>query len=99
VTEEYEMTRRWKFTPEFKAKIALEALSGDRTIQEVASRHQVHPNQVSTWKRQATDGLGEVFSNGVDRAARDHEEEVLDLHAKIGQLTVERDLLARGLKR
>ena len=93
------MTRRRKFTPEFKAKIALEALRGDRTIQEIASRHQVHPNQVSTWKRQAMDGLGEVFSNGVGRAARDHEEEVRDLHAKIGQLTVERDFLARGLKR
>ena len=45
------------------------------------------------------DGLGAVFSNGADRAARDHEDEVHDLHAKIGQLTVERDFLAKGLKR
>ncbi len=52
-----------------------------------------------TWKRQAMDGLGEVFSNGMDRAHRDHEIEVRDLHAKIGELTVERDFLARGLKR
>ncbi len=52
------MTRRRKFRPEFKAKIALEALRGDRTIQEIASRHQVDPNQVSTWKRQAMDGPG-----------------------------------------
>ena len=93
------MTKRRKFTPEFKAKVALEALRGDRTIQEIAARHKVHPNQVSTWKRQAMDGLDEVFSNGTDRAVRDHEEEVRDLHAKIGQLTVERDFLARGLKR
>ena len=93
------MTKRRKFTPEFKAKVGLEALRGDRTIQEIASRHQVHPNQVSTWKRQAMAGLGEVFSNGADQARRDVEAEVHDLHAKIGQLTVERDFLARGLKR
>ena len=93
------MTKRRKFTPEFKAKVGLEALRGDRTIQEIASRHQVHPNQVSTWKRQAMAGLGEVFSNGADQARRDVEAEVHDLHAKIGQLTVERDFLAKGLKR
>ncbi len=93
------MTKRRRFTAEFKAKVALEALRGDRTIQEIAARHKVHPNQVSTWKRQAVDGLGEVFSNGADQALRDHESEVHDLHAKIGQLTVERDFLARGLKR
>ena len=68
-------------------------------IQEIAARHKVHPNQVSTWKRQAMDGLGEVFSNGAERAGRDHEAEVRDLHAKIGELAVERDFLARGLKR
>ena len=45
------------------------------------------------------DGLGEVFSNGADRAGRGHEAEVHDLHAKIGQVTVERDFLAKGLKR
>ncbi len=93
------MRTRRRFSSDFKAKVALEALRGDRTIQEIASRHKVHPNQVSTWKRQAMDGLGAVFSNGAERAGRDHEAELHDLHAKIGQLTVERDFLARGLKR
>ena len=93
------MAKRRKFTAEFKAKVALEALRGDRTIQEIAARHQVHPNQVSAWKRQAVDGVGEVFSNGADQVRRDHEAEIHDLHAKIGQLTVERDFLAGGLKR
>ena len=65
----------------------------------IAAKHKVHPNQVSTWKRQAMDGLGAVFSNGADKARVDHEGEVHNLHAKIGQLTVERDFLARGLKR
>ena len=58
------MSKRRRFSGELKAKIALEALRGDRTLQEIASKHQVHPNQVSTWKRQAIDGLGEVFSSG-----------------------------------
>ena len=93
------MTARRRFTAEFKARVALEALRGDKTIQELAAKHKVHPNQVSTWKRQAVDGLGEVFSNGVDRVRRDHESEIHGLHAKIGELTVERDFLAGGLKR
>ena len=93
------MTTRRRFTADFKARVALEALRGDRTVQEIAAKHKVHPNQVSTWKRQAIDGLGEVFSNGVDRARSDHEAEVKELHAKIGELTVVNDFLARGLKR
>jgi transposase-like protein len=93
------MTKRRNFTADFKAKVALEALRGDLTIQEIATRHKVHPNQVSTWKRQATDGLGDVFSGGAERSRSEHEAEVHDLHAKIGQLTVERDFLAKGLKR
>ena len=82
-----------------EARVALEALRGDKSIQEISTRHKVHPNQVSTWKRQAMDGLGAVFSGGADKAGSDHEAEVHDLHAKIDQLTVERDFLAKGLKR
>ena len=93
------MSKRRRFTADFKARVALDALRGDQTIQEMASRHKVHPNQVSTWKRQAMDGLGAIFSNGSDKARVDHEGEIHDLHAKIGELTVERDFLARGLKR
>ncbi len=93
------MTTRRRFTADFKAKVALEAIRGDKPIQEIAARNKVHPNQVSTWKRQAMEGLGAVFSNGADRTRQDHDTEVRDLHAKIGELTVERDFLARGLKR
>ena len=92
------MTTRRRFTADFKARVALDALRGDKTIQEIATRHKVHPNQVSTWKRQAMDGLGAVFSNGADKGRMDHDDEVHDLHAKIGQLTVERDFLAKGLR-
>jgi transposase len=93
------MTTRRRFTAEFKSRVALEALRGDKTIQEIASKHKVHPNQVSMWKRQAMEGLSVVFSNGADKSRVDHEDEIHDLHAKIGQLTVERDFLAKGLKR
>ena len=93
------MIKRRRFTADFKAKVALEALRGDKTIQSIASRHKVHPNQVGAWKRQAVDGLRAVFSTGADKAGQDREAEVHELHAKIGQLTVERDFLAGGLKR
>ena len=58
------MARRRNFTNHFKAKVSLEALRGDRTIQEIAAKHQVHPNQVSQWKRQAVEGMADVFARG-----------------------------------
>ena len=90
------MSKRCRFSGELKAKIALEALRGDRTLQEIAARHQVHPNQVGAWKRQAIEGLAELFSKGAERRSRDQESAVRDLHAKIGELIVERDFLSRG---
>ena len=62
------MTTRRRFTSDLKFRVTLEALRGDKMIQEIASKHKVHPNQVGTWKRRAMDGLGAVFSNGADRA-------------------------------
>ena len=92
------MSTRRRFSGEFKAKVALEALRGDKTIQEIVARHKIHPNQVSTWKQRAMEGMKEVFSKGAERSRGDHEGEVRDLHAKFGELTVERDFLAKGLK-
>ena len=81
------MSIRRRFSGDFKAKVALEALRGDKTIQEIAVRHKVHPNQVSTWKQRAVEGMKEVFSKGAERSRGDHEGEIRDLHAKIGELT------------
>ena len=92
------MATRRRYTGEFKAKVSLEALRGNKTIQETAARHKVHPNQVSAWKQRAVEGLREVFSKGAERSRGDHEAEVRDLHTKTGELTVERDFLAKGLK-
>lgn len=85
--------KRRKFTDNFKA---LEALRGDRTIQEIAAKHNVLPTQVSTWKKQAAEGMADVFAKGV--GAEDRDAEVKELHAKIGRLAVENDFLAKGLK-
>ena len=92
------MTKRRNFSDKFKATVALEALRGDRSVQEIAAKHRIHPTQVSTWKRQAIDGMTGVFSDKVKRA-NDNEVEVKELHAKIGKLAVENDFLAQGLKR
>ena len=89
--EDHDMSKRRRFSADFKARVALEALRGDRTIQEVAARHKVHPNQVNTWKRRAIEGFGDVFSYKRKRAKQDREAEIRDLHAKVGELTVERD--------
>ena len=71
-------SKRCRFSGELKAKVALEALRGERTLQEIASQHQVHPNQVGAWRRQVIEGLVEVFWKGTERRARDHESEVRD---------------------
>ena len=79
------MTKRLNFSDKFKAAVALEALRVDKTVQEIAAKRQLHPPQVSTWKRQAIEG---VFSDKVKKAAN-KDGEIKELHAKIGQLAVE----------
>ena len=84
------MTRkRRRFTAEFKKRVALEALRERDTVQAIAVRYEVHPNQVGAWKRQAVEGLAEVFSPPGSKRGDEHEATIRDLHAKIGELTVE----------
>jgi transposase len=88
------MAKRRKFTDQFKA---MDALRGDKTIQEIAAKHQVHPNQGSTWKWQAIEGMADLFARG-GKPEGPTEAEIKELHAKIGRLAVENDFLSEGLK-
>jgi transposase len=82
----------------FKGKVALEALRGEATLAELASRHGVHPTQIATWRKQLLEHAGEVFENG-SPAVADAERQIRDLRAKVGELTMERDFLSGALGR
>ena len=94
------MTRRKRrnHSPSFKAKVALAAIRGDRTVAELAQQYDVHPNQIQDWKKRLVASADEVFENGVHRG-EDNERKVQELHAKIGELTMEKDFLSRALGR
>ena len=89
--------KRRKFSAEFKAKVALEAVQGERTINEIAAEHGVHPNQVSQWKSQLLENLPDVFSGERDQARQDAavRKERDELYRQIGQLKVEIDWLKK----
>jgi len=88
--------KRRNHSAAFKAKVALAAARGDKTLAELAEHYDVHPNQIQDWRRKLVDHAEQLFQRG---AGRDHDAEykLKDLHAKIGQLTMERDFLSERL--
>ena len=87
---------RRNHAPAFKAKVALEAIKGEQTIVELSQRYQVHPNQITEWKKQLLENAPEIFSRSKKAETGP---DVKDLHAKIGQLAMENDFLSNAFGR
>src|ERR1700737_642327 len=90
---------RRNHTPSFKAKVALAALKGDRTLAQLAEQFDVHPNQITSWKAQLEEGAAEVFGPAGGKRTGEPAGDGEALHAKIGELTLENDFLEGALGR
>jgi transposase-like protein len=90
--------KRRNHSPAFKAKVALAALKGDRTFTELAEQYDVHPNQIQDWRKRLLENAEAVFGV-IQQQREDSDGKIKELHAKIGQLTMERDFLEQGLER
>ena len=88
--------KRRTHSPTLKAKVALAAIRGDKTVSELAEQFQVHPNQIQTWKKQLLSSASEVFEKGSSQTTS-QTETIKNLHAKIGQLAMEKDFLSKAL--
>jgi transposase len=95
------MTKRSRrnHSPAFKAKVALAAIKGERTIAQLSEQFDVHPNQVTTWKAQLEGGAADVFGPGGGSRPTTPPVDVKALHAKIGELTLENDFLEGALSK
>ena len=95
------MTKRTRrnHSGNFKAKVALAALSGDKTLTEIAQQYEVHANQVTEWKRQLLERAADVFDSGGGAGKGESEPDLKVLHAKIGQQALEIDFLSGALNK
>ena len=92
------MSKRRTHSPEFKARVAMEAISGRKTIQEIAADHAIHPIQVSQWKRQLLDGASELFTRGKkNKDTGDSQVKEAELFQQIGKLQMELEWLKKNL--
>jgi transposase len=87
---------RKRYSADFKAKVALEAIRGELTLAQLAAKHGVHQTLINAWKKQAVEGMSGTFSGKAEAAETDRQGEIDKLHAMIGQLVVERDFLKRA---
>lgn len=89
--------KRKQYSPEFKAKVALESVRGEKTTSELASQYQVHPSMINNWKKQLTEGASSLFEKGTETSKindNNQQSQIDELYRQIGQLKVERDFLA-----
>ena len=89
---------RRKFTADFKSKVVIEALKERSTMEELAKKHEVHPTQINTWKREFLSKATSVFDDKNDSEQRQKEADTEKLYAQIGQLKVENDFLKKKLQ-
>jgi len=88
-----------KHGKEFKAKVALEAIRGEKTIQEISQKFEIHPNQVTQWKKQLLENATSAFDkHGKDKDLEESEKKKDELYSQIGQLKVENDFLKKKYK-
>jgi transposase len=92
-------TTRKRYGAEFKAKVALEAIRGELTLSQLGAKYGVHQTVINAWKKQAVENLSTVFESKPDTGGQSREADIEKLHAKIGQLIVERDFLAKAFGR
>ena len=92
------MKRRRSHDAGFKARVALEAVRGERTVSELAAEYGVHPTMIHQWKKALLDGAADIFERGGKKAPEIDEDTMRSLHAKIGELAVTNDFLSRKLK-
>jgi transposase len=85
--------------PRLPAEVALEAIKGQETVAELATKHELHPTQIAAWKREAVEKLAKVFDEKGSAREQNRDVELTKLHAKIGQLVVERDFLSKAFDR
>ena len=90
---------RKQYSPDFKAKVAMEALKSQETIAELAIRFEVHPTQITKWKRELIAGAGNIFGADPNKKIKDEKGLINQLYQQIGQLKVEKDFLEKGLER
>ncbi|MFB3116781.1 MAG: IS3 family transposase [Gammaproteobacteria bacterium] len=90
--------KRRAHSPALKAKVALAAIQGEKTITELAEQFQIHPNQITNWKKQLLNSAQEIFENGSSKSTSDNSATIKELHAKIGKLTVEKDFLSKSAR-
>ena len=88
-------TTRKRYSADFKTKVALDAIRGELTVAQLTAKHGIHQTMISDWKKQAIEGLSTVFQAKPEGNDKTKEAEVEKLHAKIGQLIVERDFLVK----
>lgn len=87
--------KRRQLSSAFKAKVALEALKGDRPLSEIASEYEVHPNQITQWKKLLLENSAAIFSGKQEKTEQDFDKERDNLYRQIGQLQVEVDWLKK----